>query len=174
MMIMTLDDRNISLYRDVELICSGRAAVKSPVARYSDAPVSYTDAPIQAASKTQKEWETTSDAPNRAVSKTVPSPTEPQTLSHRDASTVAARLTALVEPKKPTPNDATAMSASESKASAARTMWKTEAATENATSVSSSSMDKLTLNTAIQKPVLTHGMSASKRRRLKKAKRAAE
>ncbi|CAF4841232.1 unnamed protein product [Pieris macdunnoughi] len=147
---------------------------KSPVTRYSDAPVSHADAPIWAASKTPKEREAAGDAPNRAVPLTVPPPMKSQTPPHKEVSTVAARLTASVQPKMVTPKDATAMSASVGGASAARTMRKTEAATESTSSAPTSTMDMSALKTTIQEPTLTIVLSASKRRRLKKAKRASE
>ncbi|XP_047508492.1 flocculation protein FLO11-like [Pieris napi] len=147
---------------------------KSPVTRYSDAPVSQADAPIRAASKTPKEREAAGDAPNRAVPLTVPPPMKSQTPPHKEVSTVAARFSASVQPKMVTLKDATAMSASVGGASAARTMRKTEAATESTSSAPTSTMDMSALKTAIQEPTLTIVLSASKRRRLKKAKRASE
>ncbi|CAF4935806.1 unnamed protein product [Pieris macdunnoughi] len=78
------------------------------------APIgSNKDAPILAASRELKERESTGDKPNRAAPRTVPNPTEIAKPLHREASSVAARLTASVEPKEATPDDATVMSASE-------------------------------------------------------------
>ncbi|CAF4919802.1 unnamed protein product [Pieris macdunnoughi] len=104
----------------------------SPVARHSVTPGSYTDAPIRAASKIPKERESTGDEPSQAAPRTVLSPTEPTASPHREASTVATRLTASVEPKGVTLYDATILSESEGEAPAARSMPKTVATTENA------------------------------------------
>ncbi|XP_045528247.1 uncharacterized protein LOC123716519 [Pieris brassicae] len=147
---------------------------KPPMARYSDAPVSHTDAPTRAASETPKEREAAEYAPNRDAPLTVPPPMVSHIPPHKDASTVAARLTASVESKIATPKDATAMSASVRGASEARTMRKTEAATVSTSSAQTSTIDMSALKSAIQEPTLTMVLSSSKRRRLRKAKRATE
>ncbi|CAF4826728.1 unnamed protein product [Pieris macdunnoughi] len=86
---------------------------KSPVARYSDAPVTHTDAPSRAASGTPKERAAAGVAPIRAALRPVPNPMESRIQPHKDVTTAAARLTASVEPKIATPDDDTALSASE-------------------------------------------------------------
>ncbi|XP_045531462.1 uncharacterized protein LOC123718741 [Pieris brassicae] len=147
---------------------------KSPVTRYSDAPISQTDAPNRAAFEAPKERAAAEEAPNRDAPLTVPTPMVSHTPPHKDASTVAARLTASVEQKIATPKDDTAMSASIGGASEARSMRKTEAATMSTSSAQTSTMDMSALKSAIQESTPRMVLSSSKRRRLRKAKRATE
>ncbi|XP_047505495.1 uncharacterized protein LOC125049973 [Pieris napi] len=147
---------------------------KSPVARFSDAPVTHMDAPSRAASGTPKERAAAGVAPIRAALRPVPNPMESLIQPHKDVTTAAARLAASVEPKMATPDDDTALSASEGGASAARAMRQTEAATVGTSSAITTTMDMSALKTAIQEPTFKMVVSNSKRRRHRRALRAPE
>ncbi|XP_047519637.1 uncharacterized protein LOC125059307 [Pieris napi] len=173
-------NKNKATSKDVESNKQHRVAsqdgsrCKAPVTRHFDAPVSHKDAPIPAASSESKERESTGDKPNRAAPRTVPNPTETTKPLHREASSVAARLTASVEPKEVTLDDAAVLYASEGVTSTVRPMRNTVSETVNVPGAASSTMDMTALKTAIQEPTMTMVLSSSKRRRLNRVRRAAE